>query len=417
MIDSKKLDKIDFVFNAISIKTGGGLQKTRSLLSLLRNGETYISEERILWIVTDDTPLAFECSALGCNVVKVKNTRFARFLYEFAMPLKLNKGTVIFNLGGTALLLSVFRQINVSECAYSNLFYPELRFWKWEGVVGRIRKAYVDSLRIIMVAISDVVILQTPAIYGKALSIFPEDNLRIVPAAPSAVIKPENVDIDYLDTLRNRFGGKFIFLFACGEQKNKRIQNLPNLAAKLSEDFPGFDFLFVVTIFDSCETALDIVNNAKNLGVMSFFDFVGPHSDSKYCSLLEASDAVCNFAVLESFSNNFLEAWSFGKPLITTDAEWARSAADEAAVYVDLDQTACCAEQLFHIANQSVYRDYCQRGFEQLNKYPSPEDKARMYLDILRRIPTKRGAFRRMISVLYWLFKFWSGKFMRGYIA
>ena len=399
------------VINAIAVKTGGGLQKTRSLLEVM-SGDANL-KDRIICCVCSGTPLERECIRLGFRVRSVSASWPGRLLFEFSFPMKLPRNSICFNVGGTSMAGSVGRFVNISECAYSNLFFPAIKFWKWEGVKRRALKKVIDTIRIVMVGASDVIIFQTELIRNISIEfgLVSPDNSYVVPPSPSVVIDPKNVDLDYFDALQKKFYGKFVLLFPCGEQKNKRVHVLPAIAKKLSEMSPPSSFLFVITVEKTSSFAMSIMETAKKYGVEDSLLFVGSHSNEKYSALLKSSDAICNFAVLESFSNNFHEAWLFKKVLVATSAEWARAAAGRAAVYVDPEDAQLAANKINDLITSSNLRDRkIDIGVQILSRYPTPEMKAKLYIDIIQSEPGKRSFFCKLKVVSRWLVRYWIGR-------
>lgn len=396
------------VFNAIAIKTGGGLQKTASLLSVLSNIPALYNS--CCWIVVDGTPLAKACDNYGFNTIKINNGMFARLKAEILIPFSLHPNTVLFNLGGACMLTAIHNKKNISECAYSNLFYPEINFWKYETLASRCAKFFIDLFRIVMIGFSDEIVFQTDEIRNRALkaNLLPKERLHVINPAVSSVMNPKAIDRNYSDSLYKIFSGRFTFLFACGDQRNKRIQNLPFIASKIKSLDSKVEFLFVITLSDHSPLTAEMISNSKKLGCEDSFCFIGQHSESKYASLLNTVDAVCNFAVLESFSNNFIEAWSFGKPLITTSSSWASAAAGSAAYYVQPDDIDDCATRLIDFyCNPELRKDLVIKGELALAKYPTPKQKAEKYLSLLLGVSERRSFKDKLLTIKNWLYYLW----------
>ena len=90
---------------------------------------------------------------------------------------------------------------------------------------------------------------------------------------------------------------------------------------------------------------------------------------------------------LESFSNNFIEAWRFGKPLILTDAKWARAIAGNSAHYAKRDNTeeiSYKTEEL--IMNNDLVEILTERGRKELLKHPKILDKTISEIAYLEKI-------------------------------
>ena len=118
--------------------------------------------------------------------------------------------------------------------------------------------------------------------------------------------------------------------------------------------------------------------------IEKYFCNIGPVNPEEVSSLIHVVNAVCTFSRLESFSNNFVEAWAMGKPLMVTDADWARDSCGNAAVYVDPENAAGTAAKMKElIDNSTLSEELVVAGRRQLQIYPTAEQKCKLYLDCI----------------------------------
>jgi hypothetical protein len=96
-----------------------------------------------------------------------------------------------------------------------------------------------------------------------------------------------------------------------------------------------------------------------------------------------------NISLLESFSNNFVEAWAMQKPLLTVRDEWAFSAAQHAALYIDIVNGEIDLNSFLE-AISTEPSEVISKGVTLLRNYPTAAEKNMQYLEAIERA-TKLG--------------------------
>jgi glycosyltransferase involved in cell wall biosynthesis len=110
---------------------------------------------------------------------------------------------------------------------------------------------------------------------------------------------------------------------------------------------------------------------------------IGPLAHADVPSLIQACDVVCLFSVLESFSSNFTEAWAMKKPLLVSDADWARSACGKAAMYVSPTDVSRLADALIRLTRPAVQAELLKQYGRHFRAYPTAEGRCRQYLECM----------------------------------
>ncbi|HUS09400.1 MAG TPA: glycosyltransferase, partial [Pyrinomonadaceae bacterium] len=148
----------------------------------------------------------------------------------------------------------------------------------------------------------------------------------------------------------------------------------------------GREFSFVTTMNEQDAYAQRVMSQINEQGLQRFFTNLGPVPASDCASLIDACDALLCLSRLESFSNNFVEAWTMQKPLVVTDADWARDACGEAAVYVDPTNIKRTAETLERLmATPAVQQATVDHGTANLSRYHDAASKYRDYWNVIAR--------------------------------
>lgn len=363
--------------NFLPIKSGGGLQNGLSLLSGAKAWRNYLA------IVVEGSQMERACRGADVKVIVVGRGLWRRAIFELITArFKLRERCVVFTLFGPPFWFLKRSQKQINGFAYSNILHPEIKFWTDLTWPLRIKKAIIDKYRYFSYLWADVVIFETDLLERRAgqTRVFREKRRRVVrmspsryvpilprgESAPKAVAPGEAIKVLYLTV----------------SHPNKRLHCLPQLAKALKER--GINLKFMIT----CEVnayAREVLLEASQLGVEEGVQFVQPVPQHLVAAVIDASDALINIARLESFSNNFVEAWARHKPLIVTDSDWARDACGNGACYVDPVAPEYAATEIGRLfADQEYRRRLIDAGCAQLSAYPSPDEKIAQYDAIIR---------------------------------
>lgn len=370
------------ILNFLPIGYGGGLQNSLSFLASLPDCHPI---KNIVAVVKENTPIHNKCRELGINVIAVKSGMLRRFLYEMHFHKSFPKGTLCFTLFGPPMLNTKRHFINIIGCAYSNLFYPEIPFWRHLPIFKRIWAEIVDKYRRWSVVRADFWIFETKILEQRAVSLcgFPENRTRVVKMSPSVLVSSTSIMPRVRENYAKQVDRGFRFLFLCSGNPNKRLHNLPRIAHRMIAK-TGHRFVFIMTLHSNDTYYKKIMKEAKQLAIEQLFVTVEPVRPEHVSSIIDVCDCMCTFSVLESFSNNFVEAWAMKKPLVVTDADWARDACGNAAIYVDVESCESCAEVLVEVLSSQAKRDelvFC--GEKRIASYPTATEKTKQYMDII----------------------------------
>ena len=96
-------------------------------------------------------------------------------------------------------------------------------------------------------------------------------------------------------------------------------------------------------------------------------------------------DIICNLSSLESFSNNFIEAWASKRILLCVKEEWSVFEANEAALYLDLaDIKNSVLEIDDFLSSEISIKKYLQLTNKKLKMYNNYTSKYHEYLKIIK---------------------------------
>jgi len=371
------------IINLVPIRAGGGLQNTLSFLNFFHLHSPFDPSQYLI-ICNMNSEIADYCAEYNLNFFAIPNSKLARIKYELFYGMYLfrkHHADTVFSIFGGAPLIS-FGVRKISGFAYSNLIQPEVPFWNFLPFRKRIWKLLIDKLRLFLAKHSDELILETDYLsYRAKQGIFSGKIIHTIKMAPSAVVlsslyatkKPSRESSN--DTKR--------ILYLSGPHKNKRIHLLARVFQQLNNNKQRY--ILLTTLPESSSYLDEIKREFAEAGVSSFLSNLGPVPASNLGDLLRSVDGMINVALLESFSNNWVEAWAVGIPLITTDADWARASCGDAAIYVNPESPDIAAERILAVfSSRERMKTMQQLGFRQLDSLPTPEGKFWQYISIIK---------------------------------
>lgn len=370
------------IVNLLPVVAGGGLQNALSFIKSFRDID---NKRDFIFIVRTDTEIDNLCKQCGLKSIQVGNNNWERLKFELMSKSMFSKGQVCFTLFGPVMLGSSEYLNNVVGCAYSNLFYPEVPFWSYLPLHARIKKELIDVYRRKQLSKGDFWLFETEALKRRAIELcyFPAGRVDVVPMAASGLVSPSNIDSKRFDEFSQLSPDRFKFLFLSGAHPNKRLHLLCAIGAQMRK--MGYeDFSFITTFEEDTPYAQFVISEMNKYGLSNHHWNIGKISPSAVSALITTIDCMCTFSLLESFSNNFVEAWKMEVPLVVTDGDWSRASCGEGAIYVHPDDPIQCADALISVcSNPELVASLIKKGSKQLSSYPNPEKKLRLYLDAI----------------------------------
>ncbi len=379
---------MNLLINLIPIKKGGGQQVAINFLKHLNVASEYGFNITVCF--TNGTEVARILNSYSGTISKygIKNNIISRLIFNlFSLKNILSKNQIIciYTLFGPRL--PAFKNVvNIVGCAYSYIFYPEIDFWKDWGFTKRIKSRLIDRYRLAKTISADVIIFENEGMRQRAITLFnyPGNKTILIKPSLSSNFKKNNpvnsMALEKLSVLSH----KKHFLLLTGWHVNKNIQALPDVAVELKRlNFEDVDF--IITIDPSTPEAKSVMNEAKIKGVEQYIQFIGTFNSYELVDLYRVSYAVVLLSLLESFSNNIIEAWEMERPLLISNLEWAKSICNEAAAYVSRDNYNEVAIEMIKLSqDQEYYNRLVFEGNEEIKKYPSPSQKVHLQFEFIK---------------------------------
>lgn len=368
------------IVNLLPISTGGGLQNA---LSFINSFKTIVNKNDFVFIVRKDTNIDNLCKQRGLGSIQVGNNNWERLKFELSSKRMFRKGQVCFTLFGPVMLGTSGHLNNVVGCAYSNLFYPEVPFWSYLPLHTRIKKELIDLYRRHQLSKGDFWIFETEALKRRAIKLFnyPSERVGVVPMATSSLVSRSNINPQSFQEFSQLSNGRFKFLFLSGAHPNKRLHLLPAIGAQMRK--LGYEnFSFITTFEENNPYARFVISEIEKHGLSNHYWNIGKVPPTEVSSLIASINCMCTFSLLESFSNNFVEAWKMEVPLAVTDGDWSRASCRDGAIYVNPNNPVQCAETLISVCTSpELVSSLVEKGVKQLSTYPNPQKKLHLYFD------------------------------------
>lgn len=175
---------------------------------------------------------------------------------------------------------------------------------------------------------------------------------------------------NYADT------NEFKLLMLSRYRPNKNFECIPKVIDELHKR-NIYDIKFILTIDDNIfrNKFYKYSENIINVGAQKAND----------CPVLyEKCDAMFLPTYLECFSASYPEAMVMHKPILTSDLDFAHDICGDAALYFNPDDPEDIALKIIELkTNTQLYNELIKRGGKKLMDFPSPEEKAKQYLDII----------------------------------
>ncbi|MBN3804512.1 glycosyltransferase family 4 protein [Paraburkholderia sp. Ac-20336] len=322
------------LFDFSGIRTGGGVQLALNFLDSVFSREWAGLK---LYVVLPDTgelahyPLKLPAShQLRCPSpvlwrVWFERTTLQRFIRE-------NGIVVIKTLFGAGLPHG--RNVtSVVGVAYPIICYPESPYWRHLPWRAALRQRIKNEARRRRLLAADHVIVETPVMQRRiaAHCRLAPGKVHVLPPAPS----------DYLGASPRTAAdaGPVTFLFLSGASPHKNLWRLPAVAKRLLASGAARRFRFLV----SCGADALAGELNGDTATAAHFDFRGAVASRDIQSLYDEAHVLVNLSDLESFSNNYMEAWKANVPLLVSDRDFAREICADSAIYCephDVEQIA-----------------------------------------------------------------------------
>lgn len=380
---------MNVLINLISIKSGGGQQVATNFVNQIIKDQSL----NVTFLVTKDTYIHKLLIEKKLVFIAINNDVIHRFYFQKLSIHKIVKRfsiDLIYTMFGPGLYSG--KTLSITGTAYSNIFFPEIDFWSGYSFIKRAKLKIIDFYRLKSTLKADAIVFENEAMRMRAISLFkyPELNTKLIlPSISEYEIKEDysfNRIISKINTLN------FNILLLSGWHRNKNIEIVPQVLSELNK-MNVKDVSFCISVDETHPESIKLKNRANELGVSNNLVFLGKIDPHNLPILFEKIDAIGLFSLLESFSNNIIEAWYFKKPLFISDAEWSRSICKDAVVYVDRNNPRDIGSKILSYRNDTGEQKKLEnRMVEVYSSYPSPQEKVKLQVEFIKEMFNERNS-------------------------
>ena len=364
--------------NALNAKAGGGKSILTNFLSLLSNTAT---EDRYIILVPD----ALAYRRYKCEHIRImglprlcNNILFFPLVNRMILPLLVKKNAckLVFNLADVPIPTSAF-QIFLFDWPYA--VFPESPVWRmmdYKSWLVRKTKLYYFKKYLKYV---DLMIAQTFLMKERLEKLYRLQHVEVVPNAVSL----DNINVQTTRDFHLGDGLKLLYLTHYYPHKNLEVF-LPLAKEILARNEK---IRIIITISpEQHPRALIFLQQIEQLGLQCVIHNVGPVTMKDVPSLYAQTDGLLMPTLLESFSGTYVEAMFHGKPIYTSDLDFAKAVCADAAYYFDPFNPLQILERILESINDPEGKKLkIKKGKQVLDGLPTWEKVFHSYLQLFKK--------------------------------
>jgi glycosyltransferase involved in cell wall biosynthesis len=362
------------LINGISAKSGGGKSILVNFLSLLR--QSHIQDKFVVVVPPDKEYLNY--SKNNVRIIPLKNSNFSLFTFYFSTIRKIiNKHdvSIIFSIADVIAPVST-TQICLFDWPYA--IYPESIAWKRMTRKEWLFRKFKLFLIKRWIHLPALMVAQTEVSEKRLRRIFSLNNTKVV---PNAVSLDNLTGGDFKDF--NLPKDKIKFLYLTKYYSHKNIEVFLSLARIIRQE--KLPYIIVITISNSQHvSAKKFLQDLANEQLEEIVINVGPVSMENVPSLYQQTNALLMPTLIESFSGTYVEAMYHGKPIFTSDLDFARVICGDAAFYFDpLNPNSIFDTLRMAYSNPGLIASKLAISRERLQSLPSWQQVFETFIEII----------------------------------
>jgi len=370
--------------DCIPLSSGGGVQVAIAFLENLRTSQGIDWQVAIpstivallpIWIVQDSR-----------TIVLAKQTAFDKFRlkYQLSALVRASHPDIVFTVFGPAYFRASVPQV-VGFALPRMLQNADCRNLNPPSLVSKM----ADCIRRYLMNQTDHVVVETDTARNSFLARFKfsPSNVSVIRNSVNPILTRMPVDPQQASV-----GETFRILVPSAYYKHKNLEIVPAVAKSLRHQLGHSSFLFCLTLPHDLPAWKHMQRVASDLGVGSLVTSLGTLGLPELSQAYSQASAIFLPTLMEVSTAVYPESFYFRRPLVTSDLDFARELCGEAALFVkptDAGQIASSIRVLMESGD--LRRSLVEEGVRQLNTYPSPDEKFRQQIHVLKQIAKHRS--------------------------
>lgn len=358
-----------------AIKTGGGAQLAMNFVDYARASE-WSRHYQLHFVFPEEGPLAARASEFCNTNVLISPQRYLeRIRFEYGALQQVIRSRsigVIFTFFGAGVPAP--RQTRrIVSVAYPTICYPESPYWQNLPIAVRLKQRLLDFARVSRLRQADLVLVETEVMRERLARTLrrPEESLVVMPPSPSSYLPEQSV----AEGLARFEGyGKLNILVLSAIYPHKNLWRLPGVLRELSaRSIDNVVFNISITKEQFLWLCHEMVEDSL---LDRYMNFLGAIPPQKIADLYRSNHVMLNISDLESFSNNYMEAWKSAMPILASDRDFSRAICGDSAVYVDPHDPVSVVDGLLTLMTDGDRRfTMLQEGKQRLRQLLQPNER------------------------------------------
>lgn len=373
------MNRIAFLAHNISV--AGGLVVAKGLLLALGRK---LGRAMVVWLPDQGGYPIEQLEQMGVEVHVMRDVRsfYKRLAYEknFIRP-RCASGDIgwLVGLGNNGLTKPPCRQAvfcqNAFYCYQKKGHYPAISIT--QELILRVQRYYMRRY----LKYSDALFVQTNVMRDRMKSVFDFHNVTVVLPTPAQKVSR----VSKINKPSRRL--RLIYLAKCYSFGHKNHSYLLSVFEVLRRRGRLSDVTLDLSILPNENAHARRLHAAvQDKGLEANIRFIGPIAYEDLPASYATYDAICMPSTLESLSSTYLEAMSYGLPILALDMDFARTVCGEGALYARPENPEDMANDILLLFDDIEKRKrLIELGYEQLSVFPdSWSDVADSVLNTLR---------------------------------
>jgi len=375
------------IVNASTIVKGGGIQVAASFIA-----ETLRNDSSICWHYCVSSEVLRELKALGADLP-------SHHLFEQTPSRSRNQRRRLERLEDTLAPDAVFTVFGPAYVRFKSAHLcgvaagwvthsSRLAYRALPGWLSRFRRFSLCVYKGLWLRSADRWVVEaTNAKAGMIRRVgVDESTVAVVPNTCAALFRETPTD----NATPPQHGDTVRLLYVAAWYPHKNLELIPAVAAELQRIDGNLSYEFCITLPESEPALGQIRDKAKRLGVEANIVNAGPVSLAEALKLYREASICFMPSLLETFSANYPEAMATGRPIVTSDLDFAHAACGDAAVYFKPDNAQSAASAIRDLANDPTrWQKQVAKGTARLSQLPDARDRHDQYVQLIREMVAK----------------------------